>query len=199
MNLALFDFDGTITTRDTFVDFIEFAVSPRRLLLGKLALAPLIAGYRLGRVRATTIRTAISRVAFAGTEPGSLCERGRRFAEERIPVLLRDRAMRRLDWHREQGDRIVVVSASLDLYLRHWCKAQAVELICTEIEVDGTKVTGRYVGGDCTGAMKRRRILERYELDSYPVVYAYGDTDEDREMLDLADKPFFRWREGIDG
>jgi phosphoserine phosphatase len=36
MNLALFDFDGTITVGDTFVPFMRFAVRPGRLVLGAL-------------------------------------------------------------------------------------------------------------------------------------------------------------------
>ena len=42
MNLALFDFDGTITTRETFRSFIEFAVPPRRRALGTALLLPVL-------------------------------------------------------------------------------------------------------------------------------------------------------------
>lgn len=59
MNLALFDFDGTITTRETYADFMQLAVAPRRLAFGKLLLAPLIVGYRLGLISATRARSGI--------------------------------------------------------------------------------------------------------------------------------------------
>jgi phosphatidylglycerophosphatase C len=51
------------------------------------------------------------------------------------------------------------------------------------------------VGGDCCGQEKTRRIRERYTLSEYSAVYGYGDTEEDREMLDMADQKFFRWQE----
>lgn len=48
MNLALFDFDGTITTRGTYLDFIHFAVSRTRKVVGTAALTPWVVGYRMG-------------------------------------------------------------------------------------------------------------------------------------------------------
>jgi hypothetical protein len=62
LNLALFYFDGTITTREMFPDFMRFAVTTHRLACGKVLLAPLVAGYRLGRVPGNAVRAAI--VAF---------------------------------------------------------------------------------------------------------------------------------------
>ena len=89
---------------------------------------------------------------------------------------------------------MVVVSASLDVYLVEWCESAGVDLICTVLEeVDGT-LTGRYQHGDCCGGEKVRRISQRYDLTRYSAVYAYGDTAEDREMLELADQKFYRWK-----
>lgn len=195
MNLALFDFDGTITTRGTYLDFIRFAVSRRRWLLGSAALTPWIAGYRMGLLSERGVRPIVSRVAFAGTSAQRLVDLGEDFATRTIPPLVRDEARRRIAWHQQQGDLVVVVSASLDVYLNAWCRAQGVELICTTLEVKQGVVTGRYLGGDCTGAAKRERIVQRYELASYDTIYAYGDSHEDDEMLSLAQRRFFRWRE----
>ena len=120
---------------------------------------------------------------------------GRRYAAEVIPGVIRRRAVDRIEWHQRQGDLVVVVSASLDAYLRPWCEAAGVELICTELEGRGGRLTGRYRHGDCSGAEKLRRILERHEPGRYPLVYAYGDTSEDREMLALAHRKYYRWKE----
>ncbi|HEX5756108.1 MAG TPA: HAD family hydrolase, partial [Arenimonas sp.] len=59
MNLALFDFDGTISTREMFPDFVHYVVPPLRLSLGKLLLAPVIAGYKLGWVPGNFTRASI--------------------------------------------------------------------------------------------------------------------------------------------
>ncbi|HET9929374.1 MAG TPA: HAD family hydrolase [Polyangiaceae bacterium] len=195
MNLALFDFDGTITTRGTYLDFIRFAVSRRRQVIGSAALSPCMAAYRLGLVRERSLRPLVARVAFGGTPATTLRERGERFANIAIPPLVRDEAKRRIDWHKQQGDTIVVVSASLDVYLESWCRTHSLALICTQLEVRNGRATGRYVDGDCTGAEKKRRVLQRYEPERYDLVYAYGDTAEDDEMLSLAHRKFFRWQE----
>ena len=67
--------------------------------------------------------------------------------------------------------------------------------ICTTLEERRGRLTGRYVHGDCCGAEKALRILQRYELDRYSHVYAYGDSGEDREMLALAHRKYYRWKE----
>lgn len=59
MNLALFDFDGTITDRETMPDFMHMAVRPGRLLLGKIVLLPLIVGYKASLVSGSVVRAVI--------------------------------------------------------------------------------------------------------------------------------------------
>jgi phosphoserine phosphatase len=54
------------------------------------------------------------------------------------------------------------------------------------------------VRGECSGGEKVRRIRERYDLTQYPIIYAYGDTDEDREMLELAHEKYYRWEKIAD-
>jgi phosphatidylglycerophosphatase C len=103
--------------------------------------------------------------------------------------------MERIRWHQQRGDTVVIVSAGLDAYLQPWCDALAVEHICTELEERDGRLTGRYCQGDCSGRTKVQRILERYDVSRYPVIYAYGDTPEDREMLELAHRKYYRWQE----
>jgi phosphatidylglycerophosphatase C len=195
MNLALFDFDGTITTDDTFTSFVRFAVRPARLVAGSVLLTPIIVGYRLKTVSARRARPIVARVGFWGERADSVRALGRRYATEILPGVVRERALDRITWHQRQGDRVVVVSASLDVYLDPWCEAHGVERVCTQLEERRGRLTGRYCGGDCSADAKVRRILERYDLSRYPVVYAYGDTIEDREMLELAHRKYYRWRE----
>lgn len=195
MDLALFDFDGTITTRGTYPGFVRYAVRPHRQLVGGVVLSPLIAGYQVRLVSDRTIRRVISRVGFQGEDPARLRLRGEEYAECVLPGLVRPAARERMTWHQARGDRVVVVSASLDLYLEPWCRRAGVDVICTQLEVRAGRFTGRYLGGDCCGATKATRIQERCALGDYGTVYAYGDSEEDREMLDLADRRFFRWQE----
>lgn len=195
MNLALFDFDGTITETDTFSPFLRFAVRRQRIVLGWLLLSPVVCGYRLGLIAANRARPIASRLALRGERADWIRQLGRRYAIEVLPGVIRTHALERIRWHRGQGDTVVTVSASLDAYLRPWCDSVGVDLLCTELEESDGRLTGRYCHGDCSGPAKRRRILERYDLSRYPIIYAYGDTDDDREMLELAHRRFYRWRE----
>lgn len=198
MNLALFDFDGTITTSDTFSPFVRSAVEPGRMLAGYVLLGPLAVGYRLGVVPASRARPVVARFGFRGLSAAAMRDRGRRYAADVLPRTMRRRALERVAWHQEQGDDVVVVSASLDVYLRPWCESRGLKCICTELEERNGTLTGRYRHGDCSGAEKVRQIRERYALDRYSLVYAYGDTNEDREMLALAHRKYYRWKEIAD-
>jgi phosphatidylglycerophosphatase C len=198
MNLALFDFDGTITTSDTFTPFIRLAATPGRMLAGSVLLGPLALGYRLGAVSASRARPAVARVAFRGASAADVRCLGRKYAADVLPGTLRQRALERVARHQEQGDDVVVVSASLDVYLRPWCESRGLGCICTELEELNGRLTGRYRHGDCSGAEKVRQIRERYALERYAQVYAYGDTSEDREMLALAHRRYYRWQEIAD-
>ena len=194
MNLALFDFDGTITTRETFPDFMQLATSPRRLAIGKLLLAPLIAGYRLGIVPATLVRASIVKFAFAGVAEEGIGSAGEAFARDALPQLLRPEAMQRIQWHKTQGDTVVVVSGGFDFYLSHWCSQHGLALVCSTLESVGGVLTGRYLGAQCAGLEKCRRVREHYDVAGFPKVYAYGDTSEDLAMLEMADEGYFRWQ-----
>jgi phosphatidylglycerophosphatase C len=195
MNLALFDFDGTITTGDTFSRFLHFSVRRDRILVGGVILSPIVLGYRLGFISAPRARPIVARLGFYGENALAVRELGRRYARDVLPGVVRRRALERIAWHKGQGDTVVVVSASLDVYLSYWCESIGVEVICTELEEKKGRLTGRYVRGDCSGGEKLRRIRERYDVQRYPLVYAYGDTEEDREMLGLAHVKYYRWKE----
>ncbi|MEO6598512.1 MAG: HAD family hydrolase [Polyangiaceae bacterium] len=194
-NLALFDFDGTITHADTFTPFLHFAVPRWRIAAGGVALSPMIAGYKLGLVSAPTMRAYLVAAGFRGRLKAEVQSAGERYGNDVIPGVLRSEAMAKIAWHKERGDRVVVVSASLDVYLSVWCRSLDLDLICSELEEREGVLTGRYRRGDCTGKEKARRVVERYDMSSYPVVFAYGDTPEDRDMLELAHKKYYRWRE----
>ncbi len=195
MDLAIFDFDGTITTKGTYPGFVRFAVRRSRKLAGGIVLSPLLVAYKCRLVSDRSIRGALSRVGFWREDPDQVRRLGERYAEEVLPALIRPAALERIAWHKARGDRIVIVSASLDVYLEPWCRTLGAEVICTQLETSDRRLTGRYLHGDCCGQEKARRIRERYSLADYGTVHAYGDTEEDREMLDMAHRKYFRWQE----
>jgi len=192
MALALFDFDGTLTTRDTFRPFLRFAIPAPRMFAGGLALSPMLVGHQLGWVSSAQARPWLCWAGFAGVPARRLRTLGERFAAEVLPGVI-DADMRgRLVEHKRRGDTVFVVSAGLEPYLRPWCDAQGVGLVCTELEERGGVLTGRYRRGDCSGANKATFVRAAVALDQFNEIAAYGDSNEDLDMLALAHRRFFR-------
>ena len=194
MDLALFDFDGTITERETMPDFMLAAVRPGRLAVGKLVLLPLVLGYKLGVVSGSVVRAAICQFGFWRIPAAELEQHGAAFARDFLPTVLRPQAMERIAWHKARGDRIVVVSGGLDLYLRHWAQAHGLELLCSSLEQKGGRFTGRYRGAQCVRAEKARRVQAAYPPERFGKVFAYGDTPEDHDLLAMAHEAYYRWQ-----
>ncbi len=184
--LVLFDFDGTLTTVETFPLFVRAAALAWRVRLGGLLLAPLVLAYRAGAVSGTTVRAAIVRLAFSGMPRDVFEARAGAFATERFPALLRPAMVARLRAHREAGDRVVVVSGNFEAVLRPWCEAEGVELLASALESREDRLTGRYAGLQCAGEEKVRRV--RAIVGAWPRerIEAHGDTVEDLPMLAMA-------------
>jgi phosphatidylglycerophosphatase C len=194
-NLALFDFDGTISDIDNFTPFMLKAIKPQRLLMGGVVLSPLIAAYKFGFLSATVMRQAIVRIGFRGRNVTEIQHLGLQYSREKLPKFIKPWAMQKILWHKAQNDVVVVVSASLDVYLAPWCNQFELDLICSVLESRDDVLTGRYVGGDCAGNEKLKRVQEKYNVGEFPVIYAYGDTEEDLPMMSIAHHKFYRGQE----
>lgn len=193
MNLALFDFDHTITTVDTYGRFLRSIARPEQLARARWHIGPMLAGYHLGMVSAQRLRARVTRFAFQGGNEENIREAGSRFARAMLPTWLRPEMEQRIGWHQSQGDTVVVVSGSLDVYLQPWCAERGLAVICNALEAKNGQLTGRYLDGDC-GADKVQRIRARYDLSRYQAIHAYGDSREDRGMLALAQQRWYRGR-----
>lgn len=192
--LALFDFDGTITHQEMFTPFLRYAVLPRQAKRGKYLLAPYIVLFRLGFISTSRMRQIVVKTAFKNRLAKDIREAGRRFSAQ-LSGVVRPEMLERVNWHKQRGDTVVVVSASLDVYLQPWCDGHQIDLVCTQLEIDGEHLTGRYLDGDCSGAGKVRKLLERYDLKQFSLVYAYGDTEEDHALLNIADRRFYQGKD----
>jgi len=155
MHLALFDFDGTVTSSDTWTPFMRFAVGPARMRVGRALLSPVVVGYRLGMVSSSRGRQIAARIGFQGEEAAAVRQLGIEYATTVLPRTERQSALERIEWHKVQGDDVVVVSASLDVYLGPWCERHGLDYICTTLEQRGARLTGRYLQGDCSGAGRK--------------------------------------------
>ena len=192
--IAAFDFDGTLTRRDTLFPFLLHVAGPVKFSYKILLLLVTLAGYALGLIRNDKAKIKVLRCFLANMEMATLQQYALQFAEIKLPSLLRNEAMQRLAWHRQQGHRCVVVSASLEIYLRPWAsKAGFDDILGSRLETlaDG-RTTGNLLGENCFGAEKIRRLETLLgTLDNF-TLYAYGDSRGDKELLSAADYPFYK-------
>ena len=192
--VAAFDFDGTLTRRETLLPFLLYTLGAAEVVRHALILSPTLAGYGLGLINNGIAKERVFVQCFAGMEMQALQQEGERFAALVLPGLLRQEALQRLEWHKQQGHRCVAISASLELYVRPWAeKAGFDDVIATQLETlpDG-RISGRLAGTNCYGAEKVRRLQALLGTTDGYTLYAYGDSRGDRELLSSADHAYFR-------
>lgn len=190
--VVFFDFDGTLTTKDTLMPFLKFVVGARIYYIKLLLISPVLVAYLLGLMRNDMAKQVLLWFYLSGYRDSTLYKCGDRFVEQIIPTLLRPKGMERLRRHQQQGHQCVLVSASLDFYLQPWVKHQGLDgLLCSRLRVKDGKVSGLLDGSNCYGDSKRERIQEWLDTRKFDAIYAYGDTKGDYPMLRLADQPFY--------
>jgi len=197
-SIAFLDFDGTLTKRDSFTFFILYVLSWPALLFKGLLFLPIAFLFSLGIVSNSKAKEWAVGFFFKGWKTTDLEAAGEQFASDRIPKLIRPGVLERIRWHQDQGHETVIVSASLRYWLRGFCRQYGLELICTELEESGDTITGKLNPRNCFGPEKVRKIRESYDLSAYDMIYAYGDTRGDREMLEMANQSFFKPFRGQD-
>lgn len=191
--LAVFDFDGTISDRHTFWRYCRFIATPLVFWPSLLPLLPSMLGVIIGKTPLMTARSRFIRCFLGNLTQAEEAQYAARFIAGPLQQWLRPAALRRLRWHQAQGHRTILVSNAPENYLRPWGKSVGFEQVCgTRLEVKQGRLSGRVDGLDCVGAEKVRRLREAAgELDRY-YIYAYGDSDGDLELLQVADSPFYR-------
>lgn len=190
--IAFFDFDGTITTKDSLAEFIRFRNGSAGFITGLVPLIPFIIGYKAGFMDRQAAKEKLLCAFFGGTDEKEFISSSNQFVEQHIPKLLRPAAVEKLNWHKEQGHQIVIVSASPTYWLEPWCRQQGFGCIATTLEVAAGKITGKIMGLNCHGEEKVRLIRDHYRLENYAEIFAYGDTSGDKPMLALAHHPFYK-------
>lgn len=187
--IVAFDFDGTLTTRDTLLAFIRYACGTSRFLLGFLRYSPLLVLMKLGLYPNWKAKQRVFSYFFRGMalqEFNALCQR---FAADNRH-LLRPKGEATLRQAQAEGAVVLIVSASID----NWVKPffPSVQVMGTQIEVNDGQLTGRFLTRNCYGQEKVNRILECYPHREDYHLTAYGDSRGDLELLAFADESHYK-------
>lgn len=184
-----FDFDGTLTTRDTLLAFIGYVHGTRALLWGLLRHAPLLVRMKLGLYPNGLAKERVFAWFFRGMETEAFDAYCRSFAASHRH-LLRPEAIKAVEQTAVMKDEAVIVTASVENWVQPFFPA--VSVLGTRIEMADGRLTGRFATPNCYGQEKVNRLLALYpDREDYYLI-AYGDSRGDRELLAFADEAHYR-------
>lgn len=188
-----FDFDGTLTCRDSLLEFIRYVAGGWRLLFWIASHAHLLAMMKAGMYSNHRLKEMLCARMFGGMAEEELRAAAESFAARRAGII-RPGAMDAVERALDDGATVCVVSASASLWVKPFFGALRdwIVFLTTEMEVCEGKITGRFSGSNCYGQEKVNRIRERFPDRENYVLIAYGDSRGDREMLAYADEAHFK-------
>ena len=194
-----FDFDGTLTTRDTLLEFIRYACGSRALLSGFLRYSPLLVLMKLRLYPNWKAKQKVFSHFFKGMDSEAFDALCRRFAAD-SRHLLRPKAVEAVEQARAEGCEVVIVSASIDNWVQPFFTSPAgraddlpkVTVLGTQIEVADGRLTGRFLSSNCYGQEKVNRLLALYPHRADYHLTAFGDSRGDRQLLAFADEAHYK-------
>ena len=186
--IAVFDLDGTLTTKDTLLEFIKFVCGVPRFYWGFLLFCPILILMKLHLFPNWKAKQMFFSHFYKGWEYNDFKAKGQLFANE-IEKMENRKMLEKLNDHLNHSDVVYVISASIFEWVQPWCEKIGVSrVLATQIEVDANGIiSGRFATKNCYGKEKVRRLLEvEPERRSY-ILYAYGDSRGDKEMIAFSD------------
>jgi phosphatidylglycerophosphatase C len=189
--VALFDLDGTLTHHDTCLPFLAgYLVRHPVRLLRLWRLVPAVLRYALaGRDRGQLKSRAIRAVMGGAARPVVEAWAEQFVADLRSKGAFRTAGLAVLDAHRSAGDRLVLLSASPDLYVTLIGRVLRFErTVCTEIRWDGERLGGALRTANRRGEEKVRCLEQLREEYARAPVTAYGNSLSDIPHLERADR-----------
>lgn len=182
-----FDFDGTLTTKDSLLPFLIFIVGWPTFLLKSILLMPLLCGYIFNKNLRGTIKNKALQIYLSKYSKQHLDLFTWEFVNSILPTMMRPEGVAILNEHLANGNECILVSASINLYLEPWAKQNGFSNVIATPFL-GTPPT--MIGQNCYGEEKVSQILKHYPNIKNENCYAYGDTIGDIPMLKLANKGF---------
>ena len=191
-NIHAFDFDGTLTRRDSLLEIIRFARGTKGFALCMLRFMPLLVMMKLGLYPNRKVKQAVFAYCFGGMTEDAFNKLCRRFADAKKGIL-RPKGVETVRKLLAEGNRVVIVSASINNWVEPFAAMMGdIAVVGTMVETRDGRLTGRLLTKNCYGEEKVRRLLNLYPDRKQYRLTAYGDSRGDRELLDFADEGHYK-------
>ena len=191
--LVAFDFDGTLSYRDSFMAFLAWRNGPLGYALGLARLLPAALAYLAHRDRGR-LKAAAVRAFLRGLSRDQLQAACDDFANSPLGRrLIRPDAEQRWQAWKARSAELVIVTASPEEVVAPFARRLGADrLIGTRLLYDSEdRIAGAFMGENCRGPEKVVRLQAIYGRD-VRLAAAYGDSSGDRELLGLADEKGYR-------
>lgn len=186
--IAAFDVDGTLTWTDSFMLFLRFVRGRWGFGFAMIGLMPVFLAYLVGLRDRDATKNLLTTAFLKDISDVRFEQYCRDFARIAYPIIARPDALARLNSHLGVRDRVVLVSASLEGYLKPWAQTLGVDtVLATQVAVRNGVLTGQMLGPNCRCAQKVARLKAHF--GDAPLVAAYGDSRGDHEMLAASQNP----------
>jgi phosphatidylglycerophosphatase C len=189
--VAVFDLDGTLTRGDTYLAFLSHILRKDPLKFRHcLGLPYKVAMFKFGRLSNDALKAAFLCAILKGTTREEIEKHAVPFAEKCARRMIKPAALRRIDWHRAKRHRLILASASIDLYVPLVAALLGFdETVCTHVAWADGRLTGELNGPNLRGVAKLRAVSEIIARHSHkPIIFAYSDSYADLPLLAFADR-----------
>ena len=195
--IVTFDFDGTLTTKDTLLVFIRYAYGFWAFVVGFLRYSPLLVLMKLGLYPNYKVKQKVFSYFFKGMKLEAFDTFCQRFAQDNHH-LLRPKGIEAMNQAFSDGAEVMIVSASIDYWVKPFFENlsnqnnRSILILGTQIEVKDGLLTGRFLTKNCYGQEKVNRIMALYPHREEYHLTAYGDSRGDKELLAFADESHYK-------
>jgi phosphatidylglycerophosphatase C len=190
--IAFFDFDGTITTKDTLLELIKYQKGKAGFYTGFLMNTPFLVALKMKLVSNQAVKERMLSYFFKGMDLKSFQLGCDQFIDNALPAMIRPGALEEIKRLKAEGFEVVVVSASPVNWIKKWSDAAGLGLIATKLQTINGALTGYIDGINNNAAEKAVRIRGEFNLPEYDEIYCYGDSSGDKAMLRLGTKTFYK-------
>lgn len=189
--IAVFDLDGTITRRGTLAPYVILLLARRPWRwLRVMRVAPALVAYMLGHIDRGVLKAKLLQATLRGYRRAELEAWTARFVPRLIERGLRADAVRAIEAHRRSGDRLVLLSASPDLYVPAVAARLGFEeAVCTGLAWRGDRLDGALGTPNRRGAEKARCVQALRSRYPGIAIAAYANEAADLDHLAIVDEP----------
>jgi HAD superfamily hydrolase (TIGR01490 family) len=190
--LYCFDFDGTLTYKDTMFMYLKF-YDPIKFQVQFLKHVPLFVLLKLKLAETEKVKKSFIGSILKGQTKEKIEKKSKQFFEEHYPKIIRENALDFIQNIDRDNTQSLLVTASLDIWAKPFADAFKMKLVSTKAEFQNGVFTGNFIGKNCNGKEKLVRIKAEIKDHKYDKIIAFGDTSGDKPMLKWANEGHYQF------